>query len=114
MSMPEGQGSSYPVEVSGWDVAGAFFVENTFLEWRSSDTRYAILKTAIASGSIVFVRLLQPISMSSNFPVAYQAVEFEKSSSPMCTHVRLAQLHPSVESHPSSVKTDFDEVPRAF
>jgi len=65
--------SGYRVEVSGWDTKETFFVEKTILEWEGEGKKEIALKSPLREGCVVFVRLLQPVSTSSSFPVAYQA-----------------------------------------
>jgi hypothetical protein len=52
---------SYRVEVSGWDAKESFFIEKTALEWTPEDKKAIMLRAPIRTGSIVFVRLLQPM-----------------------------------------------------
>jgi hypothetical protein len=65
---------TYHVEVSLWDAKENFFVEKTVLDWKSDDKKAILLRTPIRTGSIIFVRLLQPIQTGANFPVAYEAL----------------------------------------
>jgi hypothetical protein len=64
----------YRVEVSGWDDNKAFFVENSELEWSDDSGKQVTLKRGLSNGSVVFLRLLQPISNDRSHPVAYEAV----------------------------------------
>jgi len=65
--------TSYRVEVSGWDNSPAFFVEKSDLEWAESGEKLVILHHALRQGTILFVRLLQPISPDRSHPVPYTA-----------------------------------------
>jgi hypothetical protein len=61
----------YRVEVSGWDLDKAFFVENSELEW-SDDCKRVTLSRTLNDGAVVFLRLLQPISAGRSNPVPYE------------------------------------------
>jgi hypothetical protein len=63
----------YRVEVSGWDINRAFFVENSQLEWTEETGKQVTLHRGLGEGAVVFLRLLQPISNERSHPVAYQA-----------------------------------------
>jgi hypothetical protein len=63
----------YRVEVSGWDDNKAFFVENSELEWTDDSGKQVTLNRGLMDGTVVFLRLLQPISDDRSQPVAYQA-----------------------------------------
>ena len=63
----------YRVEVSGWDDNKAFFVENSELEWSDDSGKQVTLKRGLNNGTVVFLRLLQPISNDRPRPVAYEA-----------------------------------------
>lgn len=65
--------ASYRVEVSGWDSQGAFFVETTTLEWSEEAGKRVVLRSPVASGEVVFVRLLDSAGRQE-VPVACQVV----------------------------------------
>jgi len=85
---------SYRVEVSGWDSGENFFVEKTMLEWIPEEKQEVSLRASLRQGCVVFVRLLQPLANSNNFPVAYQAVRVAAKDPGGNARVRLAQLRP--------------------
>jgi hypothetical protein len=85
---------SYNVEVSGWDTKENFFVEKTVLDWKSDDKKAILLRTPIRTGSIIFVRLLQPIQTGANFPVAYEALTTPENQKNGASRVSLERLHP--------------------
>ncbi len=64
----------YRVEVSGWDAKENFFVEKTLLDWEGEGKKEIALRNALKEGAVIFVRLLQTIATSNNFPIAYQAI----------------------------------------
>ncbi len=64
---------SYPVEASGWDSTQSFFVEKSELEWNEVTGKHLTLSRSLCPGSMIFLRLLQPISQDRSLSVAYQA-----------------------------------------
>lgn len=64
---------SYLVEASGWDSAQTFFVEKSELEWNEESGKHLTLSRSLCPGSMIFLRLLQPISPDRSLPVAYHA-----------------------------------------
>jgi hypothetical protein len=96
MEIPVDQNSSYRVEVSGWDALENFFVEKTTLDWGLEEKKEISLRSPLREGSVVFVRLLQPLSNSNSFPIAYQAVDVAPNDSTGRMSIHLAQLRPRV------------------
>ena len=68
---------AYAVEVSGWDNSENFFVEKTELYWSEQSGKHILLMRPIISGSLVFLRLIDPTSADRVFPVPYRAEPFE-------------------------------------
>jgi hypothetical protein len=64
---------SYPVEVSGWDSTQSFFVEKSELEWNEETGKHVTLTRSLSPGSMIFLRLLLPLSPDRSLPVAYHA-----------------------------------------
>jgi hypothetical protein len=64
---------TYRVEVSGWDCSHTFFVEKAELSWNEENGKQVTLTHALCPGTMIFVRLLLPISADRSAPVAYQA-----------------------------------------
>lgn len=87
------QQSSYTVEVSGWDATETFFVENTDLTWTSDGIKEIILHRSVREGSVVFVRLIQPVTSSDNCPIACQALKVIEYSAGHAA-IQLTQLRP--------------------
>src|ERR1700730_662550 len=87
--------SSYRVEVSGWDKDHTFFVEKSELEWNEESGKQVALNHAVPDGTVIFLRLLQPISASKSRPVAYEAElvfmtpagQHQFRLHPVCPHV---------------------------
>lgn len=88
------QRSVYPVEVSGWDAAEAFFVEMTDLTWAADGMKEINLRRAVREGSVIFVRLLQPVASSDNYPIACQAVKVTEHEGDGRSAIQLTQLRP--------------------
>ena len=65
--------TSYRVEVSGWDSSQSFFVEKADLEWSELGEKLVVLHHELREDSILFVRLLQPLSPDRSHPVPYAA-----------------------------------------
>jgi hypothetical protein len=65
--------NAYAVEVSGWDSNETFFVENTELQWPEESAKQIQITHAVASGALVFLRLLDPLSVDRVHPVPYLA-----------------------------------------
>lgn len=86
--------NSYAVEVSGWDASEDFFVENTDLTWTAGGMKEINLYHTVRQGSVVFVRLMQPIANSDTYPIACQAVNVMEHTSTGRAHVLLSQLRP--------------------
>jgi hypothetical protein len=64
---------TYRVEASGWDSTQSFFVEKSELEWNEVTGKHLTLSRSLCPGSMIFLRLLQPISPDRSLPVAYHA-----------------------------------------
>ncbi|MGH9745576.1 MAG: hypothetical protein ACRD59_05635 [Candidatus Acidiferrales bacterium] len=94
MDMDINYPDSYRVEVSGWDAKENFFVEKTILDWKPEDKKVIALRVPIRVGAIVFVRLLQPASNGSNFPIAYEALASSAKDEQGAAHISLERLRP--------------------
>lgn len=106
---------SYPVEVSGWDVAENFFVEETVLNWSSEAVKEIVLRTPIRDGAVIFLRLRENGSGAKSIPVAYQALLRDQPNSDGFAHLRLQQLKaskglPKQDNYQAST----DDVSRVF
>lgn len=83
----------YRVEVSGWDQSQQFFVDKAELHWDEDSGKRLFLRAKLREGSVIFVRLLQPISPERSCPVAYTA-ELLHTASDRRNEYRLTQVHP--------------------
>ena len=84
----------YKVEVSGWDHDEDFFVEQTQLEWQGPDVKKVNLRNRVRPGTMVFLRLLEPLNPPSVLPVAYRVGQVLSSDERKCSEVSLEQLWP--------------------
>jgi hypothetical protein len=64
---------AYAVEVSGWDSNGDFFVERTELRWSEGSAKHVRTTHRIAPGTLLFLRLLNSVSVDCAHPVTYVA-----------------------------------------
>lgn len=95
MDTGEKDGGKYLVEVSGWDLNENFFVEKTMLFWEMDGRKKVLLRTPLAQGTLVFVRLSADSSAGKGFPVTYQVQRIGKIVSEQGREVQLERLHPS-------------------
>lgn len=63
----------YPVEVSGWDRYENFFVEKTELHWSEHAEKQILLQRDVPAGTVLFLRLLDPLGEQRANPVPYRA-----------------------------------------
>jgi hypothetical protein len=94
LSAPQPITDSYPVEVSGWDSAQSFFVEKSELEWSGETGKHLTLTRLLSPGSMIFLRLLQPISPERSLPVAYHAQHVRVTPEGL-QQFRLSQIQPN-------------------
>jgi hypothetical protein len=90
----DGNQNSYAVEISGWDASEDFFVEKTDLTWTAEGVKEISLHRAVREGSVIFVRLMQPLAHADNYPIACQAVKVMEHAATGRAHVLLTQLRP--------------------
>jgi hypothetical protein len=84
---------AYPVEVSGWDSHDDFFVEKTQLHWTQDAGKRISLNHPIEHGTLVFLRLIDPVNAERACPVAYRAEPTENAEKG-CRQVRLLAARP--------------------
>jgi hypothetical protein len=90
---------NYRIEVSGWGLNDAFFVEKTDLHWTERGGRKLILHHALLEGAVIFVRLIAPEISSGSVPVAYQVEGVQPMNSNGLCEMRLRRLHPRSKAH---------------
>ena len=102
MGDPATLSGNYQIEVSGWGLNDAFFVEKTDLLWAEGGEKKLLLHRALADGTIIFVRLLAPETPFGSVPVAYQVQGVHPMNSSGLCEMRLLQLHPRSRAHTRS------------
>jgi hypothetical protein len=90
----ENESNGYRVEVSGWDAEERFFVEKSTLVWSERTGKTVALKAVVHAGSVLFVRLTQPMGGGSGFPVPCRAVECEFKHGAAGGVLTLEQMQP--------------------
>ena len=86
-------GTSYRVEVSGWDATESFFFEKAALYWDDAGQQVC-LNARLREGTVVFVRLLQPFTSQENFPVPYIVSKTLPTEVAGRAAVLISRLHP--------------------
>jgi hypothetical protein len=86
--------ANYPVEISGWDTQGTFFVVTASLDWNHSDTKTISLRGPLRPGSLVFLRLLLPVSQGNDCRNPYTVEVIEGPDRAGWSKLRLVQLQP--------------------
>jgi hypothetical protein len=99
MADTKNESNGYRVEISGWDAEERFFVEKSTLVWNERKGKTVALKSVVREGSVLFVRLTQPLGGGSGFPVPYRAVECEFKNAGTGRVLTLEQLKPRMALH---------------
>ncbi|HKV27194.1 MAG TPA: hypothetical protein VJN90_02820 [Candidatus Acidoferrales bacterium] len=94
MGPQEVEESSYPVEISGWDLAENFFVEKTMLRRYGDGSQKVLLHASLRVGALVFARLTDEHMTDRTVPVAFQVAMINAGSSAKGREIRLKQRHP--------------------
>ena len=89
----------YRIEVSGWGLNDAFFVEKTELRWTEGADKKLLLRHAVPEGAVIFVRLMAPENSFGSVPVAYQVEGVQPMNSFGLCEMRLLRLHPRSRAH---------------
>jgi hypothetical protein len=85
---------NYRIEVSGWGLNDAFFVEKTDLHWTEDGSKRLLLHHAVPEGAVIFARLIAPENSFASVPVAYRVESIQPMKSNGLCEMRLLQLHP--------------------
>jgi hypothetical protein len=85
---------NYRIEVSGWGLNDAFFVEKTDLLWTEDGEKKLLLRHALPESAVIFVRLIAPETSFGSVPVAYQVGSVQPMNSVGLCEMRLLRLHP--------------------
>ena len=86
-------GTSYRVEVSGWDATESFFFEKAALYWDDAGQQVC-LDARLREGTVVFIRLLQPFASQENFPVPYMVSKTLPTEVAGRASFLISRLHP--------------------
>ena len=89
-----GISGNYRIEVSGWGLNDAYFVEKTELQWTEGADKKLLLRRAVPEGAMIFVRLMAPENSFGSVPVAYQVESVQPMNSIGLCEMRLLRLHP--------------------
>jgi hypothetical protein len=90
---------NYRIEVSGWGLNDAFFVEKTDLRWTERGERKLMLHHALPEGAVIFARLIAPETSYGSVPVAYQVEGVQPMNSNGLCEMRLRRLHLRSKAH---------------
>jgi hypothetical protein len=90
---------NYRIEVSGWGLNDAFFVEKTELQWTEGADKKLLLRHAVPEGAVIFVRLMAPENSFGSVPVAYQVESVQPMNSFGLCEMNLLRLHPRSRAH---------------
>ena len=85
---------AYPVEVSGWDSHENFFVEKTELHWSELAGKHVLLRSEVPTGTVVFLRLLDPLGLHRANPVPYRAERLDEQQDSGPGRLRLVPARP--------------------
>jgi hypothetical protein len=90
---------NYRIEVSGWGLNDAFFVEKTELQWTEGADKKLLLRHAVPEGAVIFVRLMAPENSFGSVPVAYQVESVQPTNPFGLCEMSLLRLHPRSRAH---------------
>lgn len=85
---------SLPVEVSGWDAEGSFFVEHSRLDCKPSGCKVLAMRHLVRGGSLLFVRTMYPDYFAKSYPEAYQVERIESLEGSGFKNLHLANFLP--------------------
>ena len=86
--------ANYRMEVSGWGLNDAFFVEKTELQWTEDGDKKLLLRHAVPEGGVIFVRLIAPENSFGSVPVAYRVQIVQPMNSFGLCEMTLSRLNP--------------------
>jgi hypothetical protein len=93
---------NYRIEVSGWGLDDAFFVEKTELLWTEGGEKKLLLHHALPDGAVIFVRLIAPESSYGSVPVAYHVKSVQPMNTAGLCEMRLLRLQPQSKARSRS------------
>ena len=83
-----------PVEVSGWDTQGSFFVEHSTLDCTESGCKVLALRCSVSGRSLLFLRTLYSGSVGKSHPEAYRVESIESNDGSGFNYLHLANFLP--------------------
>jgi hypothetical protein len=86
--------ANYRMEVSGWGLNDAFFVEKTELQWTEGGEKKLLLRHAVPKGGVIFVRLMAQENSFGSVPVAYLVESVQPMNSFGFCEMTLSRLNP--------------------
>lgn len=88
------QSISLPVEVSGWDAEGTFFIEHSTLDCTESGCKVLALRRTVSDRSPLFLRTLYSGSVCKSTPEAYQVESIESTGGSAIRYLHLSNFLP--------------------
>lgn len=88
------QSISLPVEVSGWDAQGIFFLEHSTLDCTESGCKVLALRRTVSGRSPLFLRTLYSGSIGKSYPEPYQVESIESAGDSEFRYLHLANFLP--------------------
>ena len=85
---------SLPVEVSGWDSRGSFFVEHATLNCTESGCKVLALRRSVTCRSLLFLRTLYSGSLVKSHPEAYRVESIESTEGSVFRYLHLENFLP--------------------
>jgi len=85
---------SLPVEVSGWDNRGSFFVEHAILDCTESGGKVLALRRSVSCRSLLFLRTLYSDFVGKSYPEAYRVESIDSTESSGFKYLHLENFLP--------------------
>ena len=85
---------SLPVEVSGWDSRGSFFIEHADLNCTENGCKVLALHHLVNCRSLLFLRTLHSGSVAMSHPEAYQVESIESAEGCVFRNLHLESFLP--------------------
>jgi hypothetical protein len=85
---------SLPVEVSGWDGQGSFFIEYSTLDCTESGCKVLALRCSVSGRSLLFLRTLYSGSVGKSAPEAYRVESIDPAEGSGFSHLHLEGFLP--------------------
>lgn len=104
-----------PVEVSGWDSRGRFFVEHSTLDCTEGGCKVLALRRSVSCRSLLFLRTLYSGSVAKSYPEAFRVESIEATDASGFNYLHLENFLPrhsqeyepkDLAQHPMSVREE--------